>query len=126
ALVRGPQTNVANLMARVGSGVTFDQFLGNWLVTNFTDHEAVSGLPSTYNYVGWNMRGTMTTYNNGTFPLMVNPLTGTFTTLFISGSGAYFRLNRSAGGSASTVAMQAPGGLPLDISGARLTLVRTQ
>jgi hypothetical protein len=56
----------------------------------------------------------------------VNPLTGTFTTLFISGSGAYFRLNKGAGGSNSTVAMQAPGGIPLDVSGARLTLVRLQ
>lgn len=126
ALVRGPQTNVANLMARVGSGLTFGQFLGNWMVTVFADHQAISGLASTYNYVGWNMRSTMTQYNNNSFPLTVNPLTGSAATLVISGSGAYFRLNKGAGGAASTVAMQAPGGIPLDVSGARLTLVRTQ
>ena len=126
ALVRGPQTNVANLMARIGSGLTFDQFLGNWLITSYADHQAISGLPQTFNYVGWNMRGAMTQFNSNTFPLTVNALSGTFTTLFISGSGAYFRLNKAAGGAASTVAMQAPGGIPLDVSGARLTLVRTQ
>ncbi len=125
-LVRGPQTNVANLMARVGSGLTFDQFLGNWLITSYADHQGISGLAPTFNYVGWNMRSAMTQYNNNTFPLTVNVLTGTFTTLFISGSGAYFRLNKGAGGAASTVAMQAPGGIALDISGARLALVRTQ
>jgi hypothetical protein len=125
ALVRGPQNNVANLMARIG-GLTFANFLGNFLVTTFADHQQIPGLPNTFNYVGWNMRSAMTQYNNNTFPLTVNPLTGTFTTLFISGSGAYFRLNKGAGGSNSTVAMQAPGGIPLDVSGARLTLVRLQ
>jgi hypothetical protein len=126
ALVRGPQTSVANLMARVGSGLTFDQFLGNWLITSYADHQGLTGLAPTFNYTAWNMRSAMTQYNNGTFPLLVTPLAGTSTTLFISGSGAYFRLTKSAGGAASTVAMQAPGGIPLDVSGARLTLVRTQ
>ncbi len=126
ALVRGPQTNVANLMARVRSGLTFDQFLGNWMVTVFADHQNLTGLASTFNYVGWNMRSTMTQHNNNNFPLLVSPLAGSVTTLVISGSGAYFRLNKGAGGAASTVAMQAPGGIPVDFSGARLTLVRTQ
>ena len=119
ALVRGPQTNVANFMARVGSGMTFADFLGNWMVTNVTDHQTISGLAPTYNYVGWNMRSAMTQFNNNAFPLAINPLTGSFTTMFISGSGAYFRFNKGAGGSASTVAMLAPGGIPLDISGVR-------
>ncbi|MGQ0641455.1 MAG: Ig-like domain-containing protein [Gemmatimonadaceae bacterium] len=126
ALVRGPQNNVANLMARVGSGLSFAQFLGNWMVTNFSDHQNFPGVPATLNYVGWNMRGAMTSYNNNTFPLFINPLAGSVSTLVISGSGAYFRLSKAAGGAASTVAMQAPGGIPVDFTGARLTLVRTQ
>jgi len=126
ALARGPQTGLDNLMARVGSGLAFDGFLANWLVTVFTDHQAVAGLPGQYNYIGWNMRGTMTTYNNNSFPLAVNPLTGLASTLVISGSGAYFRLTKPAGGGTTTVAMQAPGAIPVDFAGARLTLVRTQ
>ena len=126
ALVRGPQINIANLMARVGSGLGFSQFIGNWMVTNFADHQNVAGLPATFNYVGWNMRSTMTQFNANAFPLTVNPLSGSVTTLVISGSGAYFRLSKGAGGGTSTVAMQAPGGIPVDFSGARLTLVRTQ
>ncbi|MGQ0538110.1 MAG: Ig-like domain-containing protein [Gemmatimonadaceae bacterium] len=124
-LVRGPQTNIDNLMARIGSGVTFDQFLRNWMVTNFADHQSLTGLAATFNYVGWNMRSVMTQFNNNNFPLLVTPLSGAFQTLVISGSGAYFRLTRPAGGPAATVAMQAPGGLPVDFAGARLTIVRT-
>ena len=126
ALVRGPQTGVDNLMARAGSGLAFDSFLGNWLVTVFTDHQSVGGLPATYNYVGWNLRSAMTQYNNNAFPLAVNQLTGSFSTLVISGSGAYFRLTKQAGGGTTTVAMQGAGGIPVDFTGARLTLVRTQ
>lgn len=126
ALVRGPQTGVDNLMARVGSGLAFDTFLGNWLVTVFTDHQSVGGLSGQFNYVGWNLRSTMTQYNNNVFPLAVNPLTGSASTLVISGSGAYFRLTKGAGGGTTTVAMQAAGGIPVDFTGARLTLVRTQ
>lgn len=126
ALVRGPQTNISNLMARVGSGLGFSQFIGNWMVTNFADHQNIAGLPATFNYVGWNMRSTMTQFNNNSFPLAVNTLQGSLATLVISGSGAYFRLSKGAGGGTSTVAMQAPGGIPVDFSGARLTLVRTQ
>jgi hypothetical protein len=124
ALVRGPQTNVANLMARVGSGLTFSQFLGNWMVTVFGDGQAVPGLPTNLDYTGWRMRETMTQYNNNAFPLLVNPIAGTATTLVISGSGSYFRLSKPAGSTPSTVAMQAPGGIPVDFAGARLTLVR--
>jgi hypothetical protein len=126
ALVRGPQTGVDNLMARAGSGLSFDTFLGNWLVTVFTDHQSVGGLPAQFNYVGWNLRSAMTQYNNNVFPLAVNPLTSTASTLVISGSGAYFRLTKGAGGGTTTVAMQAPGAIPVDFAGARLTLVRTQ
>ncbi len=126
ALVRGPQTGVDNLMARVASGLAFDGFLGNFLVTVFTDHQSIAGLPSTHNYVGWNMRSTLTQYNNNVFPLTVNPLTSTASTLVISGSGAYFRLAKAAGGGTTTVAMQGAGGIPVDFTGARLTLVRTQ
>lgn len=126
ALVRGPQTGVDNLMARVGSGLVFDTFLGNWLVTVFTDHQSVGGLPGTFNYVGWNLRSAMTQYNNNVFPLTVNPLTASASTLVISGSGAYFRLAKAAGGGTTSVAMQGAGGIPVDFTGARLTLVRTQ
>jgi hypothetical protein len=126
ALVRGPQTGVDNLMARVGSGLAFDSFLGNWLITVFTDHQSVGGLQGTFNYVGWNLRSAMTQYNNGVFPLAVNPLTSSTSTLVISGSGAYFRLSKAPGGGTTTVAMQSAGGIPVDFTGARLTLVRTQ
>ncbi|MEW5916281.1 MAG: Ig-like domain-containing protein [Gemmatimonadota bacterium] len=126
ALVRGPQTNVANLMARIGGGLSFASFLGNWMVAQISDHQNLPGVGASLDYVGWNMRGSLTSYNNNAFPLQINPLTTTATTLVISGSGAYFRLQKAAGGSASTVAMLAPGSLPLDISGARLTIVRMQ
>jgi hypothetical protein len=66
----------------------------------------------------------VTQYNNNAFPLLVNPIAGTATTLVISGSGSYFRLSKPAGSTPSTVAMQAPGGIPVDFAGARLTLVR--
>lgn len=125
-LVRGPQTGIDNLMARVGSGLAFDGFLRNWLVAVFTDHQSIGGLPNQFNYVAWNLRSALTQYNNNVFPLAVSPLTGSASTLVISGSGAYFRLTKPAGSGTSTIAMQAPGAIPVDFAGARLTLVRTQ
>ncbi|HEX4936037.1 MAG TPA: hypothetical protein VFV33_22810 [Gemmatimonadaceae bacterium] len=48
--------------------------------------------------------------NNGTFPLLVSPLPGTFSGQAMSSSGSYYRLTRTGNSPQVQVKLQAPGG----------------
>lgn len=109
ALAAGPQTDIANLLARA-PGAQFDQIITGWLVANYADGLNVSGIASRYGYLSWNIRDAMSGSNSGNFPLLVTPLPGTFSTQALSSSGNYFRLNRSGNSPQVQVKVQAPGG----------------
>ena len=109
ALAAGPQTDVANLLART-SGAQFDQIITGWLVANYADGLNVSGLSPRYGYLSWNIRDAMSGSNSGSFPLLVTPLPGTYTTQSLSSSGNYYRLNRSGSSPQVQIKLQAPGG----------------
>ena len=123
ALAAGPQVDVANLLARV-KVAQYDQIVSGWLVANFADNVNIAGLPARYSYVSWNMRDVMTQANNGTFPLLVTPLTGPVSTQVASSSGNYFRLSRNAASPAVQLRMLAPTGTNLASDYATLIIAR--
>jgi len=112
ALAAGPQTDVANLLART-PGAQFNQIVTGWLVANYADGLTINGLGSKYGYSSWNIRDVMTGSNGGTFPLLVTPLPGTFSGQAMSSSGSYYRLTRTANSPQVQVKVQAPGGANL-------------
>ena len=108
ALAAGPQTDVANLLARA-PGTQFDQIISGWLVANYADGINVPGIASRNGYLSWNIRDAMSLFSGGNFPLLVTPLAGSFTTQALSSSGNYFRLTRATSPQVQ-VKLQAPGG----------------
>lgn len=125
ALAAGPQTDVANLLART-PGATFDQIITGWLVANYADGLLINGLPPRYSYLSWNIRDVMSGVNAGAFPLLVTPLPGTFTTQVLSSSGNYFRLARSGASPQVQLKLLAPGGAPLTSDYSTVTILRAQ
>ncbi|MEO7966115.1 MAG: hypothetical protein ABIT38_19605, partial [Gemmatimonadaceae bacterium] len=123
ALAAGPQTDVANLLARARIA-QFDQIVAGWLVANFADNLGIPNLPAKYSYTSWNMRDVETNANNGNYPLQINPLGAAMTTQVLSSSGVYFRVSRNAS-PAIELRMQTPGGANLANDYATLILLRT-
>jgi hypothetical protein len=125
ALAAGPQTDIANLLART-NGAQFDQLITGWLVANFADGLTVPGLATRYSYLSWNMRDVMAGANAGAFPLLVNPFPGTFNTQSLSSSGTYYRLTRTTASPAVQVQLTAAGGAPLTSDFATVAILRLQ
>ena len=109
ALAAGPQTDVANLLARV-PGAQFDQIITGWLVANYADGLTIPGIAPRYSYLSWNIRDAMSGANANTFPLLVTPFPGTFSTQSLSSSGNYYRLTRTTSSPQVQVKLTAPGG----------------
>jgi len=123
SLVAGPETDVANLVAR--AGVPFDDLLAGFLVANFTTGLGVQGLAPRWTYASWDMRDAMTAVGNGNFPLYVTPLPTQLATRSLAGSGNYFRLTRLPNAPAATFRMQATSaGGPVAFPTARVYVVR--
>lgn len=125
ALAAGPQTDVANLLARA-PGTQFDQMITGWLVANYADGLSIGGLPSRYGYLSWNIRDAMSNVNQGTFPLLINQFPGPYATQALSSSGNYFEISRSNSSSTVQVKMAASGGAALTSDYATLTILRKQ
>ncbi len=125
ALAAGPQTDIANLLARV-PGTQFDQMITGWLVANYADGLSISGLPSRYGYMSWNIRNVLGNVSSGTFPLLINQLPGPYATQALSSSGNYFEVSRSNSSSTVQIKMTAAGGAPLSSDYATLTILRHQ
>jgi Bacterial Ig-like domain (group 2) len=125
ALAAGPQTDVANLMARA-RGAQFEQIIAGWLIANYADGLGINGLAPRYGYLSWNMRDAMSGSNNGTFPLLVNALPGTVSTRALSSSGNYFRLQRTGASPAIQIRMQAPTGGSIASDYATVAILRAQ
>lgn len=123
-LAAGPETDVTNLRQRA-NGVAFDELVSGFLVANYVDGlAAASSFPSRSTYRSWNIRSVMSGIGNGTFPLLVQTLPGTFSSQAISSSGNYHRLTRAAGSGPVTIRMTSPGGTPLTSSFATLIVAR--
>jgi hypothetical protein len=129
-LVAGPRTSVTNLLQSVKTvnkaDIPFDQILSGWLIANYTDNLASSGLDQRYSYVSWNMRDAMAGSAGGNYPLRVTAPGAPFATTAQSGSGVYFLAQRAAGAPVATFRMLAPGGGNVTFDGARVYVVRLQ
>lgn len=125
ALAAGPQTDVANLLART-PGASFDQIVTGWLVANYADGLTINGLAPRYSYLSWNMRDVMSGVNAGAFPLLVTPLPGAFTTQAMSSSGNYYRLARGGASPQVQLKLLAPGGATLGSEYSTVTILRAQ
>jgi hypothetical protein len=122
ALAKGPQVDVANLLARTKVS-QFDQIIAGWLVANYADNLGVPNLPAKYSYTSWNMRDVETNANNGNFPLQVTPLGAAVSTQVLSSSGNYFRVSRS-GSPAIQLRMVTAAGANLSSDYATMIVVR--
>ncbi len=125
ALAAGPQTDVANFMARI-PGTQFDQVITGWLVANWADGLNVNGLAPRYGYLSWNMRDVMTASNGGSFPLLVTPLPATVTTQVLSSSGNYYRLTRAGSSPQVQLKFLAPAGGSVASDYATVAILRIQ
>jgi len=123
ALVAGPETDIANLVAR--ARVPFEQILPGFLVANFAD-TTVAGLGARFQYSSWAMRDAMNNLNGGVSPLRVTPLPIDASTQSLSGSGNYFMLTRTAGGGAATFRMLSASGGAVGFADARVYVVRVK
>ena len=122
-LAAGPDTGVKNF-----TGVTaqpLDTLLAGWMVTNYSDHLGIPGLPSKYNYVGYNMRSAVAAAAGGAYPLLVTPLTvgAVVSTTSLSGSGTYYRVAVAAGTPRTVRVLDAAGG-NASFPGARYYVLR--
>ena len=121
-VVGGPDIGLRNLLQHANA--QYDDVLNGWLISQFTDGLNIPNLPAKYTMKSWAVRDAMSGANNGTFPLLVNPLPATYDTKSISGSGNYFRLTRPVASPETTFRMQAPGGGAVVFPGARVYVVR--
>ena len=125
ALVAGPDTSVANLVAR--TGVPFDSLMAGWAAANYTSDAGIPGLAPRYTYLSWNLRSVESAVNQGLFPLAPTPLAAgtSLATTTASGAASYFLVTL---GSAPSMLLGevTPAGLPVSYTGARIYVVRTQ
>lgn len=125
ALVAGPDTGVANLVAR--TGVPFDSLMAGWAVANYTSDAGIAGLATRYTYTSWNLRSVEAAVNQGVFPLAPLALavnTG-YSRATASAAADYFLVSL---GSASSVLVGEVSvtGAPVTYTGARIYVVRLQ
>lgn len=125
ALTAGPDTSIANLVAR--TGMPFDSLALGWLLSNYTDDLSVPGLASRYQYRGWNMRSVMAGISGGRYPLRVDTLTSGANRggSLRSGSGRYWLVRRN-GNLPTTFEFREADRTPADFTGARLGVVRIE
>jgi len=125
ALVAGPDTGVANLVARAGT--SFDSVTAGWLPALYTSDDSIANLPDRYMFLSWNIRSIEAAVNQGTFPLVAttvsagNAAPGTVS----SASANYYIVGVHAAGGV-LLGELAPNGGPVTYPGARFYLVRLQ
>jgi hypothetical protein len=124
-LARGPEIDVANLLARA-QNVQFDQLLSGFLVAVFDDDFGTPGIAPRYTIPSWKLRDLMTQYNGGAYPLAVTDLPTTISTQSLSGSGNYFRLTLDHAAPQTQFKMQQNSGSPVTFGGARVYVLRLQ
>jgi hypothetical protein len=122
-LAAGPDTGLKNLTGVAAEPL--DTLLAGWLPTNYSDHFGIVGLPSIYNYVGYNMRDAVAHAGNGTYPLQVTTLASgaVVSTSSLSGSGTYYRVVVAAN-TPRTIKVQDGVGANVAFTGARFYVLR--
>ena len=121
ALVAGPQTDVANLVAR--TGIAFEQLLPRFLVASYGDVGSPSA-SATFRFASWNMRNVMESLNGGIYPLRQASFPSDAITRSLSGSGNYYVVSRGPRAEPATFRMLSPDGNPVSFAGARVYVVR--
>ncbi|HEY7893299.1 MAG TPA: hypothetical protein VIC24_00215 [Gemmatimonadaceae bacterium] len=123
ALVAGPDTGVANLVARTGT--SFDSVAAGWLPSLYTSDDSISGLPARYTYLSWDIRSIEAAVNSGTFPLVASTLSaGNTASGSVSSAAAnYYVVGVPASGTVLLGELTSNGG-PVTYAGARLYIVR--
>lgn len=125
ALVAGPDTGVANLVARAGT--SFDSVSAGWLPALYTSDDSISNLADRYTFLSWNIRSIEAAVNQGVFPLVAptvsagNTAPGTVS----SATANYYLVGVPASGSVLLGELATNGG-PVTYPGARFYLVRLQ
>ena len=125
ALVAGPDTGSANLVARVGT--SFDSVTAGWLPALYTSDDGIANLAARYTYLSWNIRSIEAAVNQGVFPLVAltvsagNTAPGTVS----SAAANYYTVGVPAS-TAVVLGELAPNGGPVTYPGARLYIVRLQ
>lgn len=122
-LAAGPDTGLKNLTGVAGQPL--DTLLAGWMVTNYSDHLGIAGLPPNYNYVGYNMRSAVAGAASGVYPLQVTTLASgtTVSTSSLPGSGTYYRVAVAAG-APRTIKVQDATGANVSFAGARYYVLR--
>lgn len=125
ALVAGPDTGVANLVARTGT--SFDSVAAGWLPALYASDDGVAGLPARYTYLSWDIRSIEAAVNSGTFPLVATTLSaGNTAPGSVSSAAAnYYLVGVPASGTVLLGELATNGG-PVTYAGARLYIVRLQ
>jgi hypothetical protein len=132
ALVAGPDTGTANLIAHAGAPL--DTLLAHWLVTMYTDGQNIPGLAAQYNYRTYKMRDIVSNLCAGVgcstaLPyLPVTPIgDGTVSvTLGVPSSSADYFITSLTNGGARTFTIANPNGSTAVNSHGRLYVVRIQ
>ncbi|HXC24326.1 MAG TPA: hypothetical protein VNU46_00315 [Gemmatimonadaceae bacterium] len=129
-LAAGPDTGSINLTKQ--AGVPLDTILGNWLVTMYTDHQGIPGLPDKFNYVSYTLRSLISQVNimlpSGNVYLPVDSIDSATTSLSVGippSSAAYFLITQSAGATQSIKITTTGGSIPTDPNG-RIYIVRME
>lgn len=130
ALAAGPDTGNVNLTSHAGASL--DSIVGDWLVTMYTDHQGIPGLPDRFNYTSYTMRDIVATVFTSVLPtgayLPVNSITAGTTPETVSvpaSSAAYFLISQDTGAVRAVTIKTAAGSVPSDPNG-RIYLVRLQ
>jgi len=125
ALVAGPDTGVANLVARAGT--SFDSVTAGWLPALYTSDDSITNLPDRYTFLSWNIRSIEAAVNQGTFPLVASTVSAGNTApgTVSSASANYYIVGVPAAGGV-LLGELAPNGGPVTYPGARFYLVRLQ
>jgi hypothetical protein len=121
-LVAGPRKSVTNFAEK--AGVPFDLIISGWLIANFADNLAISGLDQRYSYTSWNMRDAVAGAIGGTYPLRIETPGAPLATRAQSGSGVYFLGNRAPSEAPATFRMLDQSGANVGFAGARVYVVR--
>jgi len=115
ALAAGPDTGVVNFTG--ATRVPVDTLVKDWLVSMYADHSGIAGLDPKYQYRSYDFPSVMPTVSatvlnrpTATYPLEVISIgTGvSISSTNLSGTGTYYKVSVTAGGSARRIMIQNP------------------
>ncbi|MGH7625204.1 MAG: hypothetical protein ACREOJ_07795, partial [Gemmatimonadaceae bacterium] len=124
ALVAGPDTGVANLVAHTGASI--DSLMAGWLMANVADDAGLTDLSDRFTYKSWDMTSAEQGINGGQYPLSLISLKADSARVDTVSSTAAQYYIVSSNSSAIVLGALASDGTPLSFAGARLYILRVQ